>query len=229
MKSALRIYTTWCAACFALALAGMTSAAGSSSGGGGLPPQETSQRALSPEEQSAKLFRAGVKHRDRALKHEAKAAAATQDRKKTKYLERARKEYDKAMAKQAEAVRLDPRNYKAANELGFALRKTGDFRKAIGAYNYALEINPNFNEAIEYRGEAFLALGFYDHSKDAYMTLFRNDRDLAQQLMAAFDQWAQQQTKTAGEAEDEFLTWIEERKRLAQITNDLSMNNLRRW
>ena len=51
-------------------------------------------------------------------------------------------------------MKIYPQNYKAANELGYALRKSGDYRKAIGAYNYALEINPNFHQATEYRGEA---------------------------------------------------------------------------
>ena len=102
-------------------------------------------------------------------------------------------------------------------------------RKAIGAYNYALEINPNFHQATEYRGEAFLALGMYERTKQSYMQLFRNERELADQLMITFDSWVEEKNGSLEGAEVEFAAWVAERKRMAKITTDLSKNNTRSW
>lgn len=199
-------------------------AAGSSGGGSSRSSFESNNRALTPEQLSQKSLRAGIKKRDKALKHEARAAKAKSDKAREKFLAKAQKEYAKAIKKQGEALRLDAQNYKAANELGFALRKSGDYRKAIGAYNYALGINPNFHPATEYRGEAFLALGLLDLTKQAYLRLFRNDRKLADQLMTSFDKWANTLGVDSTPAEQEFIGWIAQRKRIAEIASKLSMN-----
>ena len=160
---------------------------------------------------------------------EAKANAAKTPQKRDKLNNRAQKLFSKAVAKQGEAVQLDPQNYKAANELGFALRKTGDYRKAIGAYNYALDINPNFHQATEYRAEAFLALGLYEQTQQAYLRLFRESRELADQLMQSFDAWVDNQPAELSPAEAAFAAWIADRKRIAKITADLSRNTSRGW
>ena len=178
---------------------------------------------------AAKAFKTGIKHRDRALKLEARAAAATTDKARKKLTDKASKSFSKAVTKQGEALKLDPQNYQAANELGYALRKTGDFRKAIGAYNYALDINPEFHQATEYRAEAYLALGMYDKTQDAYMTLFREEPALANQLMSSIDVWHQNNGDNLSEDAQAFAQWAEERKRLAKITGDLSSNNTRSW
>ncbi len=205
-------------------------AAGSGGGGGGLSTTyDNNRRALPPEELSKKAFRAGIKHRDRALKQEAKAASASSDKKRERALAKAQKEYKKAIKKQSEAMQLDPQNYKAANELGYAFRQTGEYEKAIGAYNYALNLNPNFHQATEYRAEAFLALGLLEHTQNAYMVLFRNDKELAQELMAKFDEWMTAKDGNMSPAEADFAAWVNERKNVARMSSELSMNNTRRW
>ena len=199
------------------------------SGGGGSLPSTTydqNKRALTPEQLSEKAFKAGIKQRDRALKQEAKATKAKSEKAANKALARAQKAYQKAIEKQGEALRLDPQNYRAANELGFALRKTGDFRKAVGAYNFALKVNPNFHEATEYRAEAFLALGLLEETKRSYMVLFREDRPLADQLMVSFKKWVEQQENPTT-AEQEFATWVVEREKIAEISADLSWHTPR--
>ena len=208
----------------------MALAAGSGGGGGSFSTGPV-QSTLTPEEQAERAFKQGIKHRDRALKQETKAASATTDKKRDKALARAEKSFQKAIKKQGEALSLNPKHYKAANELGYALRKTGDYRKAIGAYNYSLEINPDFHQATEYRAEAFLALGYYEEAQKSYMKLFRADRALADQLMASFVSWQEQTSGSdnLSEAQTEFLSWVDERKRLAQATQDLSVNNTRSW
>jgi len=209
-------------------------AAGGGGGGGlGSIPADAG-RQLTPEQQSAKSLKSGIRLRDKALKAEAKAAKAKTDKARDKQLARAQKQFKKAIEKQGRALQQDPRNYKAANELGFALRKTGDYRRAIGAYNYALEINPDYHQATEYRAEAFLALGLLKQTQESYMLLFRNDRDLANMLMGKIDAWAAaKQTAPEGsslsESETAFIDWANERKNLAKLTNDLSMNNTRTW
>lgn len=59
------------------------------------------------------------------------------------------------------------------------------------------------------------------------MALFRNDRKLAAQLMTAMDEWLGQQPE--GEAKASFAAWLEERKALAAVGEDLSQNNVRSW
>ena len=190
-----------------------TATAAGSGGGGGSFNTGPVEENLSPEQMSERALRQGIRHRDRALKQEAKAAKAKTDKKRDKALARAQKEFEKAKNKQAEALKLNPQNYKAANELGYALRKLGDFRKAIGAYNYALEINPEFHQATEYRAEAFLALGYYDLAQEAYMKLFREDRALADQLMTSFQSWKAAKSDAPTEPEAAFLSWANQNVR----------------
>ena len=214
---------------FLVALFATTGTVYAAGSGGGSDTTYSKGRGLSLEQQSAKAFRAGIKLRDRALNMEAKANAAKTPQKRDKLNNRAQKLFSKAVAKQGEAVQLDPQNYKAANELGCALRKTGDYRKAIGAYNYALDINPNFHQATEYRAEAFLALGLYEQTQQAYLRLFRESRELADQLMQSFDAWVDNQPAELSPAEAAFAAWIADRKRIAKITADLSRNTSRGW
>ena len=89
------------------------------------------------------------------------------------------KEYQKAVEKQTKAVKLDQENYKAFSELGYALEKKGEPRKAIGAYNFSLRINPRYYLAWRYRGEALIQLGLIKDAKESYMVLFKNDQELA--------------------------------------------------
>ncbi|MFT7653210.1 MAG: tetratricopeptide (TPR) repeat protein [Limisphaerales bacterium] len=208
-----------------LTIAGQSLAAGSGGGGGAITPTyDSNTRGLSPEQISDKSSRSGIKSREKAHKFEARAEKAKSDKARTNLLAKAQKAYNKAIEKQSEALRVDPQNYKAANELGYALRKTGDYRKAIGAYNYALELNANFHRATEYRGEAFLALGMLDLTKSSYLKLFRNDRTLANQLMTTIDKWATTKAEEKSEVEQEFLQWITERKRIAEMADKLSMH-----
>ena len=221
LRSTCRILLTW-----GLCLTGQVAHA---AGSGGMDDFDPDTAGQTPQERSAQAFQAGLKHRDRALKHEARAARTENQTTRDKAMAKAKHEYKKAVTKQGEAIRLFPQNYQAANELGFALRKTGDFRKAIGAYNFALGINPDYHQAAEYRAEAFLALGMLDRTRESYMHLFRNDRDLADQLMHRIEDWIAERGGQADETEAAFIAWAKERMRLAAVTTDLSSNNTRSW
>jgi tetratricopeptide (TPR) repeat protein len=211
-----------------MAAASVTTWGAGSASSGAADVSVQPRAARSPEQTADSLYKSGLRYKEKAWKQEEKAAEASTEAKREKYLAKAQKEYTKAIDKQSDALRAFPTHYKAANELGYALRKTGDFKKAIGAYNYALEIHPKYWEAVEYRGEAFLALGFTDHAKKAYMELFRADPELAAQLMSAMDAWLADQPKDSAPATD-LAEWLAERKTLARMSQDLGQNNTRNW
>ena len=118
------------------------------------------------------------------------------------------------------ALKLELSHYEAANELGYSLRKTGDYRKALGAYNFALTIKPDFYPAIEYRGEAYLALGMTENAKAAYLTLFQNEPALAAQLLQAM---------ANVDADEAFSAWVEERAAIAAATPGADMPAKASW
>ncbi len=199
---------------------GQAHAAGSGGGGGfGSLPSPTTAKPKTPEEISAGHYAAGLKHKERAWKQEAKAAEATDEKRRERALARAEREYKKAIDRQGKAIQAMSSNYQAANELGYALRKTGDFKTALEAYDLALTIKPDYFEAVEYRGQAYLALGRFDEAKKAYMLLFNNDPELANQLINAMSRWADDNAAAPLTQEAAaFREWVAERRALAQLT-----------
>lgn len=88
------------------------------------------------------------------------------------------------------AVEKDANNYKALNMLGFSLRNHGKFREAIRAYDRALAIKPDYAEALEYRGKAFLGAGNRRAALADYQKLVRLGSPLAEDLKEAIDKQA---------------------------------------
>ncbi len=66
---------------------------------------------------------------------------------------------------------------------------SGPTREAVDDYNHALALKPDLKEAIEHRGEAYLAIDRLDDAKIAYMDLFNHAPPLADQLMLAMQKW----------------------------------------
>lgn len=196
-----------------LLLAGHTGSALGAGTGGSDSIDIPNSAPRSPEQAADRYYRDGVRHKERAWKQEEKAAKAKNDASRDKALARARKEYQRAIEYQVKALQTLPTHHEAANELGYALRKTGDYRRAIGAYNLALQLKPDFWQAVEYRGEALLAMGYFDETKDAYMTLVREDQDLAAQLMNAIESWLAQQPSDSEDAQA-LAPWVADRKSL---------------
>ena len=205
-----------------------TFASGSGGGASGVPSTPSPGRDLSPEQQAEKSYNAGLKYKARAWKAEQKAEAAKSEKGAARQLKRAAKDYRKAQDEFARVLQVLPEHYKAANELGYVLRKQGNYKKAIGAYNYALQLYPEFAQAIEYRGEAFVALGLYDQAKEAYMHLFRSNSELAEELMTSMRNWRDEQAKsgsTPGARTKDFLQWLEKRQNVSafgEITESTS-------
>jgi len=194
-----------------VALAGSFAQASGSSGGGSIASAPVDSRPASPEQKAEADYKKGLKHKEKAWKFEEKAANAKNERRATRDKKRAAQEYFKAQEKFAEVLRAFPEHYKAANELGYVLRKQGAYEQAIGSYNYALEIYPDFLQAVEYRAEAFVAVGFYDEAREAYMRLFKEDAKLAEELMVSMQAWAAGQENPGARARN-FIEWLESRK-----------------
>lgn len=205
-------------------------AADSGDGGGGM--QQQSVKRLTPEEKAVASYNAGIKHRDKAAKLEQKSINEPNEKKFAKLQKKITKEYNRAIKDYERAVDHYPRFYQAHSSLGFALRKVDRFEESLAAYNVSLDINPYFDEAIEYRGEAYLGLNRLDEAKEAYIELFQNDRVLADQLMAAMMAWVAARRDDADGLDtavvEQFAEWVEQRNELASYVhpNDAVRN---RW
>lgn len=90
-----------------------------------------------------------------------KAPAISENPDAAKLYDSGKKEVDKelfpAALKRFEAAdALDPNNPDILNMLAYSQRKTGDVDSAIQNYHRALELRPEFPEAREYLGEAYI-------------------------------------------------------------------------
>jgi cytochrome c-type biogenesis protein CcmH/NrfG len=72
------------------------------------------------------------------------------------------------------SVTIEPSNGRALDGLlGYTYRITGDFHNAIAAYQEALRLRPNFAEAHEYLGKAYLAKGMRQETEEQYRILLQ--------------------------------------------------------
>jgi tetratricopeptide (TPR) repeat protein len=197
--------------------------------GGGDTGGMTSAPRMTPAQMTARSYNAGLKHKERAQDYEAKAAEAKDDKDREKQLKKANDQYEDAIDDYRKAIGYDNRNYQALNELGFAFRKVGNYNDAVTAYNAALTVKPDFSPAIEYRGEAYLALSQFKQVQDAYLSLVRTDQDQAAALMRAMEAWLNTHQENPTADAKAFSEWIIERKAVAVNTVSLSTNNVRPW
>jgi tetratricopeptide (TPR) repeat protein len=197
---------------------------GGPSGGGGSAMPSASGGAR-PQDTAKSAYNAGVHSIKKAEDCDADAAKAASPDKSAKAAEKARKFYQKAAEQFIDAVGTDPSMYQAWNYLGFAKRHLGDYQDSLGAYAKALELNPRYPDAVEYRGEAYLGLNKIDDAKEAYMSLFRDSRPLADELMASMRRWTEARRKDAqgvpSEDIEAFAQWLNERAGIAAQTASL--------
>ncbi len=181
--------------------------------------------SLSPEDQAADAYRRGVRYRDEALGLEERATELSGEA-LDKALAKARKEFEKAARSLRSAVENDPSLYQAHSELGFVLRKLGDYEESLAAYEQALALQPGYTPAIEYRAEAHLGLGRLEEVKTAYLELFRSERAHADQLLTAMKRWVEQRRAAPGDVSpvvvEQFAEWVAERDALAGQAADLA-------
>lgn len=141
----------------------------------------------------------------------------------------ARKEYAAALKDFQTAASAKPDNYRAHNGAGYALRKLGDYDRALQSYERALTLAPASTEAIEYRGEAYLGLNRLEDAKQAYMHLFVHDRGASTELMKAMRAWIENQRAQPGVVDPAavaaFDAWVRERDMLASSVGNLGHNS----
>lgn len=186
-----------------------------------MPETESRLKKRSPQEVAIAYYNKGVAQRDKAWEAEKSATEAGEEG-DGKYTAKAQRAYKKAIKQYRMAIKKNPKFYQAYSSLGYALRKTGEFQESLDSYNTALDINPTYTEAVEYRAEAHLGLNMLEESKQAYMVLFQHDRPRADKLLAAMKTWVGQRQDDPGkvgrEKVDKFTKWVKERAEIAKKT-----------
>jgi tetratricopeptide (TPR) repeat protein len=205
-------------------------------GGGSAPSGPSGAATATPRsgaDAAKSAYNAGVRNIKKAQDYDAEAAKASTPEKAAKAHDKAQKAYHDSLGSFIDAVGADPKMYEAWNYLGFANRHLGNYADALSSYAKALEINPNFPNAIEYRGEAYLGLNQIEDAKSAYMALFRDSRQLADELMAAMHRWAdahKQDAQGLSSADvDAFTKWMDERASVAAQTASLATGAVQAW
>jgi tetratricopeptide (TPR) repeat protein len=194
--------------------------------GSAAPSPSSSTPGMTPEQQAIQAYNSGIEHRDKGQKLDLKAATEQGQSRQRSELQ-AFGEYEKALNDFRKAAGFAPRMYQAYNGMGYAYRKTRDYAKALEMYDKALELQPGFPEALEYRGEAYLGMNQVEDAKKAYLQLFASDRKQADILMEAMNAWvtAQKAKPTGVDAAtvSAFEAWIKERATLAQQTVQMAL------
>jgi len=196
-----------------------------------MPPPQA--QAASPEQEAASFYNDGISYRDKAAKFEKEAAEEKDSAKAEKLLGKAKDRHESSIKPFQAAVKKNPALFQAWGSLGYAYRKVGNYPASLEAYGKALEIEPNYTPAIEYRAEAYLALNRLDEVKTVYITLFNMDRPRADELAAAIDKWVEKRkVDPAGvdpAALADFSKWQEDRKKLASQTSSLTTHRKEAW
>ena len=99
-----------------------------------------------------------------------------------------------------QAAEKNRSNLRALNLLGEVLALSEQPRKAIGAFNFVLQINPKYYPAWLARASVLLAMGMLNDVKMSYLVLARNEPAMAAELMAAIDDWIAQRENPLPEA-----------------------------
>jgi len=211
--------------------------AGASGGAPMTPPGGASSMQpvpqKSPEEEAIDHYNAGIRMRDRALAFQKEATAQTDEKDRAKLDKKAQKEFGRAIEEFQAATQKNPSFYQAASDLGFVLRKTGQYAVALEYYNRALSLAPNYTPAIEYRAEAYLGLDRVEDAKQSYLQLFSADRARADELLGAMRGWADRRRTDPGSVSPEmvqgFTQWLQQREELAHQTPAVSELQKRDW
>ena len=211
------------------ALALPTAAYASRSSTISLPPSQK----LTPEQEAARAYNDGVEYADKADKLGKEAAAETDAAKKEKLTKKSVGKYADAADKFVEATKKNPKLFQAWGSLGYAYRKGGKYSDALTAYDKALELQPGYTPAIEYRAEAYLELDRLDDVQQAYMILFQHDRPRANELDAAIQKWIEKRKGSPGSLDqatfESFSAWAAERHQLASQTSELLLPSRAGW
>src|SRR6266404_2366530 len=215
-----------------LLLPAVASASGSGSSSVSLP-KTNQQQQLTPEQEAVTFYNDGISYRDKAEKLEKEAETEADAGKRQKLEAKAKDKHEDSIKRFVKATEKNPALFQAWGSLGYAYRKVGNYNASLAAYGKALEIQPNYTPAIEYRAEAYLGLNQLDSVKTVYMQLFTMDRPRADELAAAIDKWLEKRkTDPAGidpAQLQEFSAWAAQRKQLASQVSSVAAPKHERW
>ena len=209
----------------ALADGGMGGMGGQSAGMG----QPSDHIAGAPADKSdaaaTKAYAAGMKSLAKAKDQETAAAKAPNEEKKIVALSKMNDAYNMALDQFTEALSNRGDMYEAWNNVGYVHLRLGAYAESVDDYNHTLKLKPDLLEAIEHRGEAYVAIDGLDEAKSAYMDLFNHDRTLAARLMLTMQQWltAHRANPNGMQAADidAFDKWLKEHEGVAKQTASL--------
>jgi tetratricopeptide (TPR) repeat protein len=189
-------------------------------------PSMSTPREQSPEDQAKSAYNDGVRDVRKADRFDASATQLSDPKKKEKALHEAHDHYAASLTKFMQAAKLDPDMHEAWNYVGYTNRKLGNYDIALAAYERALALHPGYPEALEYRGEAFLALNRISDAQQSYLDLFAVNRGLADRLLTTMKSWIDgQRTATSGAdatSVDALDKWVQERVQIASQTAALT-------
>ncbi|HYQ89428.1 MAG TPA: tetratricopeptide repeat protein [Candidatus Binatia bacterium] len=180
-------------ACSMLAVLAMAPAALASGSAPSPPPRQEPP----PSEASPAGFGHGadstlVPGRADAEKDYAKGWEISEDAKKdlaAGKADSAKKKFGKALKKFKSAVDTDPTYFEAWNMVGFCSRKSGDLKRSFEAYEKCLLIQPEYAQAHEYLGEAYLMKGDLAKAKEQLLWLVSRKSEQAGELATKIDEF----------------------------------------
>lgn len=199
-------------------------------GGGSMPSMGSMPRSerptLTPQEKAINAYDLGVNDVEKADQLMADAAHQEDAKKQQKELGKAKSAFASALKKFTKATELNPQMHEAWNYVGYTNRQLGNYEASLAAYDRALALKPDYAEAIEYRGHAYLGLNRLADAKTAYLTLFGSNRKLAAQLLTAMQSWVGERRGNAagvdGPSLEAFASWVNERSAIASQTASLT-------
>ncbi|HEY7641614.1 MAG TPA: tetratricopeptide repeat protein [Steroidobacteraceae bacterium] len=165
------------------------------------------------EQGAIDAYTAGYASILRAEHAENLAAASSNDTERKAALQAAQDAYRASLPHFTTATRLDSSMHEAYTYLGYANRKLGRYEESLKAYDQALQIEPNTPYAIEYQGEAFLALNRIDEARFNFLRLYAIAPDHAANLLRAMHAWieANKEKPPAGIDIPALTAWVAEK------------------
>src|SRR3984957_14385732 len=174
---------------------------GQSQPGGDIPSTPQTEK---PDAAAKKAFKAGMKSLGKARELEEAAAKATN------------------LDKKADAMD----KVEAWDNVGYIHLRLGAYNESIDDYNHALALKADLLDAVEGRGEAYMAVDRLEQAQAAYMDLFNHSRPLADQLMASMQKWLESHRAAANGMRaadiESFGKWLQERDGIAKQTASAS-------
>ena len=186
---------------------------------GGSPAGTVSSELGSAGAAAELAYNSGLRTVKRAQAYDGQALKASTPEKAAKSHERAQEAYRESISAFVDAVTAQPTMYKSWYYIGLADRHLGNYDEALSAYAKVLELSPHHPDAMENRGEVFLALNQIEEAQSAYMDLFRESPPLANELMSAMRRWIEsrrQDPQGVAPAEMEGVAkWVDEHAAIA--------------